>query len=143
MERITVRHLRPLVERMNTASGRPEGEADWTREDPCTLCKGSGEAPPAGWTDTPAGRAYVADYQHRLELERNPDRCPRCYGHGSRLTAAIGRYTLAGAYGGWNVHRYMNEGGGVTEPIGRGYVPARELYGLIHAYLRGLEECPE
>lgn len=31
MQRITVKDLRPLVERMNRATGRPEGEADWTR----------------------------------------------------------------------------------------------------------------
>ncbi len=128
-ERITVKDLRPLVERMNRATGRPEGEADWTREEPCQLCGGSGRR------STSASTSGDALARH----ERNPEECPRCYGQGWRLTASVGRYTLDGAYGGWTVHRIMNIGGGVETPITYGHVPARELYGLIHAWLSGLE----
>lgn len=54
--------------------------------------------------------------------------------------ANIGTFYIDGAYGGWELMRIMNEGGGVTEPLGStGHVPARELYGLMHAYLRGVE----
>lgn len=143
-ERITVKDLRPLVERMNRATGRPEGEADWTREDPCQLCKGSGEPPPVDWWKTPAGKGVMngkPDWSTAEAYRRDPTRCPRCHGQGSRLTANVGRYVLDGAYGGWTVHRLMNIGGGVDTPVTYGHVPARELYGLIHAWLSGRESC--
>lgn len=57
--------------------------------------------------------------------------------------ATIGAYTLDGAYGGYSLHRIVNEGGGVTDVFGIGHVPKRELYHAMHAFLRGLEACEE
>jgi hypothetical protein len=54
--------------------------------------------------------------------------------------AHIGHYCLAGAYGGVQLQRVCNEGGGVSEPLGGGYGTKRELYEKIHAFIRGIEE---
>ena len=40
--------------------------------------------------------------------------------------AQIGNYHLSQAYGGYNVNRIMNNGGGCTEPAGHGHVTKRE-----------------
>ena len=50
----------------------------------------------------------------------------------------IGHYTLSGAYGGWQLQRTMNEGGGVDLPISGGYDTKRELYEKIQCYLSGI-----
>jgi hypothetical protein len=52
-------------------------------------------------------------------------------------TAMVGRYTLAGAYGGWQLQQIINEGGGVRA-ITQGYGTKREVYHLIHAYREGM-----
>ena len=52
-------------------------------------------------------------------------------------TAMVGRYTLAGAYGGWQLQQVINEGGGVRA-ITQGYGTKREVYHLIHAYREGM-----
>jgi hypothetical protein len=49
----------------------------------------------------------------------------------------VGRYTLAGAYGGWQLQQIINEGGGVRS-ITSGYGTKREVYHLIHAYREGM-----
>ena len=51
--------------------------------------------------------------------------------------AMVGRYTLAGAYGGWQLQQVINEGGGVRA-ITQGYGTKREVYHLIHAYREGM-----
>lgn len=52
----------------------------------------------------------------------------------------IGHYTLSGAYGGWQLQRVMNTSGGVDLPLGEtGHIPKRELYDLMHAYIRGID----
>ena len=56
-----------------------------------------------------------------------------------KLNANIGNYHLSHAYGGVNVHRMVNHGGGINCPINHGYVTKRELYNAMHAYIRGLE----
>ena len=53
--------------------------------------------------------------------------------------ANIGNYHLDGAYGGWKLERMVNEHGGVTDVLYSGYESKRELYGMIHAYIRGIE----
>jgi hypothetical protein len=55
------------------------------------------------------------------------------------LKGNIGNYHLSHAYGGVNVHKTVNDGGGITCPITHGYVTKRELYNAMHAYIRGLE----
>lgn len=53
--------------------------------------------------------------------------------------AQPGNFHISGAYGGYALHRMVNEGGGVSDIFSRGHMPARELYELIHAFRRGLE----
>lgn len=56
---------------------------------------------------------------------------------GGGYRAMVGRYTLQGAYGGWQVQQIINEGGGVRA-ITSGYLSKREVYNLIHAYREGM-----
>lgn len=56
-----------------------------------------------------------------------------------KLHANIGNYHLSHAYGGVKLHRMVNEGGGVREPISTGYTNKRDLYNQMHAFIRGLE----
>lgn len=51
--------------------------------------------------------------------------------------AMVGRYTLAGAYGGLQLQQVVNEGGGVRA-ITTGYGTKREVYYQIHAYREGM-----
>ena len=55
------------------------------------------------------------------------------------LRANVGNYHISRAYGGHTLHQMANESGGVNTPLSCGHVPARELYGLMHAYLKGIE----
>lgn len=52
--------------------------------------------------------------------------------------AQPGNYHLDGAYGGWGLSRMSNPGGGVGNIIG-GFMPKRELYEKMQAFLRGVE----
>lgn len=54
-----------------------------------------------------------------------------------RYIASIGNYHIDGAYGGYALHRMTNEGGGVSDVLGRGHVPTRELYELMQAWIKG------
>ena len=56
-----------------------------------------------------------------------------------RFHANIDAYTLSGAYGGYSLHRIVNESGGVTDVFGCGHVPKRELYNRMQSFLRGIE----
>jgi hypothetical protein len=47
-------------------------------------------------------------------------------------------YHLSGAYGGYCLEQMCDTGSGVRSVIS-GYRPKRELYDLMHAFLRGLE----
>jgi hypothetical protein len=53
--------------------------------------------------------------------------------------AAVGNYHISHAYGGVCLHRHVNEGGGVNCPLVHGHVPKRELFNLMHAFIKGLE----
>jgi len=50
---------------------------------------------------------------------------------------------LSHAYGGVCLHRMYNEGGGVTSPLSTGHIPKRELLGLLHAFINGIESQKE
>lgn len=50
----------------------------------------------------------------------------------------VGHFYISGAYGGYNLARIVNEGGGESCPLYTGHIPARELSGLMYAYLYGL-----
>jgi hypothetical protein len=56
----------------------------------------------------------------------------------SGYTANIGCYTLAGAYGGYQLQQIVNGGGGVHDVFSVGYVSKRELYNLIRAMIQGV-----
>jgi len=56
-----------------------------------------------------------------------------------KFTANIGNYHLSGAYGGYALHRLVNEAGGVQDVLRSGHVPKAELCRLMHAYIQGVE----
>jgi hypothetical protein len=60
-----------------------------------------------------------------------------------RLKSNIGNHHIHYAYGGVCLHRVMNESGGVSTPVVYGHVPKRELFNLMHAYIRGLSAQKE
>ena len=49
----------------------------------------------------------------------------------------IGHFCISGAYGGYELQRVYNEGGGVTTPLNTGHIPKKELYNLISAFIDG------
>jgi hypothetical protein len=53
--------------------------------------------------------------------------------------AQVGNYHLSHAYGGVCLHRMHNEGGGVSSPLSIGHIPKRELAGLLHAFIAGID----
>lgn len=60
-------------------------------------------------------------------------------GTDGKYHANVGNYHLDCAYGGYNLARIANDGGGITQPIGGGFKTKRELYNLIRAYISGIE----
>ena len=55
------------------------------------------------------------------------------------FTANIGNYHLSGAYGGWALHRIVNEDGGTTDVSGMGFATKRDLETFLGGFLEGLE----
>ena len=53
--------------------------------------------------------------------------------------ANIGNYHLSGAYGGYALHRMETSGGGIMDVLAVGHVSKRELYNLMHAFIRGID----
>jgi hypothetical protein len=58
---------------------------------------------------------------------------------GAPFCSNIGNYHLDYAYGGVQLCRVCNTGGGVSNVLGCGHVPKRELYERMHALITGLE----
>jgi hypothetical protein len=58
---------------------------------------------------------------------------------GDKWVTNLGNFHISCAYGGVALHQMMNEAGGVKDIFGQGHMPMRELYNLIHAYLKGIE----
>ncbi len=56
-----------------------------------------------------------------------------------KYVANIGNYHLSGAYGGYQLHQMMNDGGGIHDVLRCGYTSKRELYYRLHAFVAGLE----
>lgn len=54
-----------------------------------------------------------------------------------KLRANIGNFHLYGAYGKWDLHRTVNEGGGSRDHFG--LCSKRELYDQISAFIKGIE----
>lgn len=57
---------------------------------------------------------------------------------GKELVTNIGCHYIESAYGGFNLFKISNSGGGVFCPFGSGYMTKRELYGKLQAYYMGL-----
>ena len=51
----------------------------------------------------------------------------------------VGHYHIDCAYGGVQLVRTCNTYGGVSDVLATGHMPKRELYELIHAFLKGIE----
>lgn len=58
---------------------------------------------------------------------------------GDKWLANKGNFHLSGAYGGHSLHQMSNDDGGIRDIFNCGHVPMRELYDLIHAYIKGIE----
>jgi hypothetical protein len=52
--------------------------------------------------------------------------------------ANVGNYHLSFAYGGVTLHQMVNDGGGVTTPLGGGYFTKRELDAKLRAFIAGI-----
>lgn len=72
------------------------------------------------------------------DLEAVLNRINSKTGFNSPKYGVVGSYTLDFAYGGCRLDQFVNEGGGIRT-VTNGYVSKRELYGLMHAYLSGME----
>ena len=57
--------------------------------------------------------------------------------------AQVGNYHISHAYGGVCLHRMVNDAGGVSSVLGYGYVPKRELYERMRAFISGLYVAEE
>jgi len=51
----------------------------------------------------------------------------------------IGNYHLSRAYGGVQLHKMCNDGGGISTPLNTGYTTKKELYVALNSFLIGLE----
>ena len=58
---------------------------------------------------------------------------------GDKTIANVGSYYLDMAYGGNKLVQIVNEGGGIRE-ITYGFIPKRDLYHQIWAYIKGIED---
>jgi hypothetical protein len=58
-----------------------------------------------------------------------------------KAVANVGNYHVSGAYDGYCLHRMATEGGGVNDVFNCGHVSARELAGLMSAYMAGLYDA--
>lgn len=58
-----------------------------------------------------------------------------------KAVANVGNYHLSCSYGGYCLHRMVNESGGCSDVLSIGHVPARELAGLLSAYMAGLYDA--
>ena len=75
----------------------------------------------------------------RLNEVTNSPKEPWTRGEDKKLRANVGNYHLGQAYGGVQLQRMHNEGGGITTPIPMGYETKRDAYNMIQSYLWGLE----
>lgn len=65
--------------------------------------------------------------------------CPTEYRMPGQAAAAIGHFHIDSAYGGWKLVQTTNTSGGITDILGCGFVPARTLYDLMHAFRAGFK----
>lgn len=62
---------------------------------------------------------------------------------GGKRVINIGHFHIDSAYGGVNLARTCNDGGGISTPIGGGFCTKRELYEKLYSYIRGIELMQE
>ena len=53
--------------------------------------------------------------------------------------ANVGNFHISGAYGGYSLHRMVNESGGCFDVLTNGHISAKELAGLMSAFIYGLQ----
>jgi hypothetical protein len=58
-----------------------------------------------------------------------------------KWTANVGNYHISSAYGGYCLHRMVNEGGGARDVFDCGHITARQLAALMSAYTAGLYDA--
>ena len=75
----------------------------------------------------------------RINRETDSPMQPYAPDTDGRQRAQVGNFHLSRAYGGFALHRIVNESGGVSSPLITGHIPARDLLGLMHAYLAGID----
>lgn len=51
-----------------------------------------------------------------------------------------GHYSISGAYGGYCLHQTVSASGGVRDVFSTGHIPARDLAGLMSAFVLGIQE---
>ena len=51
----------------------------------------------------------------------------------------VNHFCISGAYGGYELQRTCNNGGGVRTFFNTGHIPKKELYNLISAFIDGIE----
>ncbi len=78
----------------------------------------------------------------RLNRITNNPAEPWTRGEDGHNRANIGNYHLSFAYGGIDMHRMVNEGGG-CESLNGGHGTRRELEGFLRGMLRGIESQRE
>jgi hypothetical protein len=58
-----------------------------------------------------------------------------------KAVANVGNYHISGSYGGYCLHRMANESGGVNDVFNIGHITAKQLAGLMSAYMAGLYDA--
>ena len=58
-----------------------------------------------------------------------------------KAVANVGNYHVSGAYDGYCLHRMATEGGGAADVLDCGHVSAKQLAGLMSAYMAGLYDA--
>ena len=78
--------------------------------------------------------------ENKVDQLNNVTDSPRKYfSTDGKFTVNIDHFCISGAYGGYELQRTCNNGGGVTTPFNTGHIPKKELYNLISAFIGGIE----
>jgi hypothetical protein len=55
-----------------------------------------------------------------------------------KYRANVGNFHISGAYGGFALHRMVNDAGGVSDVFSGGHQPARQVADRLYAFISGL-----
>ena len=76
--------------------------------------------------------------ENKVDHLNNVTDSPRKYfSTDGEFTVNIDHFCISGAYGGYELQRTCNNGGGVNTPFNTGHIPKKELYNLINAFIDG------